>query len=65
MNTSNLKIIEEVIEKKQKTYFVSRINPRLPWPPNATLAVFVSNGDFRKYKIVSEGDENVKIVLIK
>jgi hypothetical protein len=65
MNTSNLKIDDESSDTKQKVYYVSRINPKLPWPTNSTLAVFVSNGNFKKYKILEIGDPNVKVVMIK
>jgi hypothetical protein len=65
MNTSNLKIDDESSDTKQKVYYVSRINPKIPWPTNSTLAVFVSNGNFKKYKILEIGDPNVKVVMIK
>jgi hypothetical protein len=65
MNTSNLKIDDESSDTKQKVYYVSRINPKLPWPTNSTIAVFVSNGNFKKYKILEIGDPNVKVVMIK
>lgn len=65
MNASNLRIDDETTDTKQKVYYVSKINPRLPWPSNAELAVFVSGGKFKKYKILTIGDENVKVVMIK
>ena len=65
MNTSNLKIDDETTDTKEKVYYVSRINQKLPWPSNSTLAIFVSNGQYKKYKILSIGDDNVKVVVIK
>jgi len=65
MNTSNLKIDDESSDTKQKVYYVSRINPKLPWPTNSAIAVFVSSGNFKKYKILEIGDPNVKVVMIK
>lgn len=65
MNTSNLRIDDETTDTDQKVYYVSRINQKLPWPTNSTLAVFVSNGKYKKYKILSIGDDNVKVVVIK
>lgn len=65
MNTSNLRIDDETTDTKEKVYYVSRINEKLPWPTNSTLAMFVSNGQHKKYKILSIGDDNVKVVVIK
>lgn len=65
MNTSNLRIDDETTETRQKVYYVSRINPKLPWPSNSALAVFVSGGEYKKFKILSIGDDNVKVVVIK
>jgi hypothetical protein len=65
MNTSNLRIDDETTDTDQKVYYVSRINEKLPWPTNSTLAVFVSKGQYKKYKILSIGDDNVKVVVIK
>lgn len=65
MNTSNLKIDDESSDTKQKVYYVSRINPKIPWPNNSTLAIFVSGGKFKKFRILTIGDDNVKIVMIK
>lgn len=65
VNTSNLKIDDESSDTKQKVYYVSRINPKLPWPTNSALAVFVSGGKFKKFKILTIGDDNVKVVMIK
>jgi hypothetical protein len=65
MNESNLKIDDESSDTKQKVYYVSRINPKLPWPTNSAIAVFVSNGNFKKYKILEIGDPYVKVVMIK
>jgi hypothetical protein len=65
MNTSNLRIDDETSDTEQKVYYVSRINERLPWPTNSTIAIFVSGGKFKKFKILSIGDDNVKVVVIK
>lgn len=65
MNISNLKIDDESTDTKEKVYYVSRINPKLPWPTNSTIALFVSGGEFKKYKILSIGDDNVKVVVLK
>lgn len=65
MNKSNLKIDDETIDANQKVYYVSRINQKLSWPSNSELAIFVSNGKYKKYKILSIGDDNVKVVVIK
>lgn len=65
MNTSNLRIDDETVETRQKVYYVSRINPKLPWPTNSTLAIFVSGGKFKKFKILTIGDDNVKVVVVK
>jgi hypothetical protein len=62
---SNLKIDDESSDTKQKVFYVSRINTRIPWPTNSELAVFVSKGKFKKFKILSIGDDNVKVVMIK
>lgn len=64
-STSNLRIDDETTETRQKVYYVSRINPKLPWPTNSTLAMFVSGGKHKKYKILSIGDDNVKVVVVK
>jgi hypothetical protein len=66
MNTaSNLKIIDETTETKQKVFYVSRINPKLPWPSNATIVEFLTGGNHKKYRILSIGDPNVKVVQVK
>lgn len=66
MNTpSNLKIIDETTETRQKVYYVSRINERLPWPSNATIVEFVTGGKYKKFRILSIGDPNVKVVQVK
>lgn len=62
---SNLQIDDQTIDKNQSVYYVSRINPKIPWPTNSTLAIFVSKGNYKKYKILSIGDDNVKVVVIK
>jgi len=65
MNKSNLKIDDETNDTKNKVYYVSRVNSNLPWPSNFDLANFASNGKFKKYKILSIGNPNVKVVVIK
>lgn len=65
MNSSNLVIDEESSDRESKVFYVSRINPRLPWPTNSSLAVFVSEGKFHRYKVLDIGDPNVKVVKIK
>lgn len=66
MNDSNLRIDDETTDTKQKVFYVSRINPKLSWPSNSNLAVFVSQGkNFKKFKILEIGDKNVKVVMIK
>ena len=66
MNDSNLRIDDETTDAKQKVFYVSRVNPTLPWPSNSNLAVFVSNGkNFKKFRILEIGDKNVKVVMIK
>lgn len=62
---NNLRIDDETIETKQKVYYVSRINPKKPWPSNSMIAMFVSGGTHKKYKILTIGDDNVKVVVIK
>jgi hypothetical protein len=65
MNLPNIKIDDETKEKKDFIYYVSRINERISWPTNARLAEFVSNGKYKKYKILSIGKNNVKVVVIR
>ena len=65
MNSSNLVIDEESSDRESKVFYVSRINPRLPWPTNSSLAIFVSEGKFNRYKVLDIGDPNVKVVKIK
>ena len=65
MNTSNLMIDEESSDKESKVFYISRKNVRMPWPTNATLANFVSGGNYKKFKILEIGDPNVKIVKLK
>jgi hypothetical protein len=65
MNESNLRIDDETTDTKQKVFYVSRINPKLPWPNNSSLAIFVSKGKFKKFKVLEIGDKNVKVVMIK
>jgi hypothetical protein len=65
VNFSNLKIDDESSDTAQKVFYVSRINSDIPWPSNSNLAVFASGGNFRKFKILTIGDDNVKVVMIK
>jgi hypothetical protein len=65
MNVPNLKIDDESTDTKEKVYYVSRINPKLPWPTNSTIALFVTGGELKKYKMLSIGDHNVKVVVVK
>lgn len=66
MNTaSNLEIIEETTEGRQKSYRVARKNPKLPWPSNATIVQFAAAGKYKKFRMLSEGDPNVVIVQVK
>lgn len=65
MNLPNIKIDDETKEKKNFIYYVSRINERISWPANVTLAEFVSKGKYKKYKILSIGKNNVKVVVIR
>ena len=65
MNKSNLRIDDETTDTKHKVFYVSRINTKLPWPSNSNLAEFVSGGKYKKFKILTIGDDNVKVVMIK
>lgn len=62
---SNLRIDDETTDTKQKVYYVSRIDPKKAWPTNSTLAMFVSGGKHKKFKILTIGDDNVKVVVVK
>ena len=64
---NNLEIIDFYETDEDKVYYVSRINDRLSWPINATLALFVMKGEkfTSKYRILSNGDNKIKIVAIK
>jgi hypothetical protein len=63
--TSNLEIIETSVEGKHTSYYVSRKNPKLPWPANSTIAIFVAGGVYKKFRVLSNGDPNVKIIQTK
>jgi len=66
MNTpSNLEIIDETTETRQKVYYVARKNPKLPWPSNTTIVDFVTGGKYKKFRMLSIGDPNVKVVQVK
>lgn len=67
----NLKITESCKEDGKYNFYVSKINKKLSWPPNSMLVYFVcekNNFNLQKamksYKILSEGDNDVKIVSI-
>lgn len=63
---NNLKVIDSYFDNGEKVYYISRINERLSWPPNATLAVFVNEDKkLKKYKVLEVGDNNIKVVVIK
>ena len=64
-STSNLEIIDTFVEDKHTTYYVSRKNAKMPWPTNATLAIFASGGKYKKFRVLSDGNPNVKIMQIK
>jgi hypothetical protein len=65
MNNSNLIIDEEASDKEARVFYVSRMNTKMPWPTNASIAQFVSDGNFKKFKILEIGDPNIKIVKLK
>jgi hypothetical protein len=66
MNTcGNLTIDEESSDEGSKVFYVSKINPGLPWPSNTAMASFVSGGNFKRFKILEIGDPNVKVIKIK
>jgi hypothetical protein len=62
---SNLVVTDETTDTKDKVYYVSRLNPKLPWPSNATIVDFVTGGKYKKFRILSIGDPNLKLVQIK
>jgi len=62
---SNLEIVEEYMEMGESYYVVGRKNPKMSWPANIMLAHFVSKGNFKKFKILSDGSSETKIVKIK
>lgn len=62
----NLEIIDFSEDDENEVYYISRINEKLPWPANGNIAAFVMKGNvMKKYKILSIGDDNVKVVSIK
>jgi hypothetical protein len=65
MNISNIVIDEESSDRELKVFYVSRINTRIPWPNNSDLALFVSEGKYKRFKILEIGDPNIKIVKVK
>lgn len=63
---NNLQVIDFSEDNENEVYYVSRINEKLPWTANGNIAAFVMKGNaMRKYKILSIGDDNVKVVSIK
>jgi len=63
---NNLKIVDSYEDNECETYYIERINEKLPWPANSMLAVFVSKDKkLKKYKILSIGNELTRIVVIK
>lgn len=62
---NNLVIDEESSDRDAKVFYVSRANPRIPWPTNASMADFVSDGKYKRFKILEIGDPNVKVVKIR
>lgn len=63
---NNLKIIDSYFDNGEQVFYISRLNERMPWPTNSTMAVFVSEGQkIKKYKILEVGDNNIKVVVIK
>jgi hypothetical protein len=64
-SSSNLRIDDETTDTKEKVYYVSRIDNKLPWPSNSVIASFVSKGNYKKFKILSLGDNDVKVVVIR
>lgn len=66
MNLSNIRIDEESVDGNERTYYLSRINPKMSWPANGNLAAFVSKGrKYRKYKTLTAGSDDVKIIVTK
>jgi hypothetical protein len=64
---NNLKTVDFYEDNEVETHYIVRINEKLSWPGNASLAVFAC-GDRKlmKYKILSNGiDRNLKIVVLK
>jgi hypothetical protein len=66
MNESNFRIDDDSSDTKKRVFYISRINPKFSWPSNSALAVFASQGKkFKKFRILSIGDDNVKVVMLK
>ena len=66
MNLSNIRIDDESVDGNERTYYVSRINKKLSWPANGNLVAFLSSGrKYKKYKILTDGSDNVKIIVTK
>lgn len=63
---NNLKIADFYEDNECETYYITRVNEKLPWPTNSSLAMFVMKGTtLKKYKILSIGDESTRVVVIK
>jgi hypothetical protein len=63
---NNLKIVDFYEDDECETYYISRMNEKMPWPGNSSLAIFVTKGNkLKKYKILSIGDQKTKVVVIK
>lgn len=65
MNNFKIDEIYEDTEENETHYYVSRINPKISWPANSSVATFVMNGTFKKYRMLTVGDNNVKVVVLK
>jgi len=62
---ANLQINEVLSEKEKGVYYVVKTNPKSSWPSNSTLAEFVSNGVYKKFKVLTIGSKDTKVVMIK
>jgi len=62
---NNLAIDYDSSDTDRGLFYVLRKDVSIPWPSNSTLAIFVSRGKFTKFKILTTGEDNLKIVKIK
>lgn len=63
---NNLQIVDFSDDNENEVYYVSRINEKLSWAANGNIAAFVMKGNImKKYKILSIGDDNIKVVSVK